>query len=56
MRLAKALPQARLQFVEDAGHHLPRRAPDAVAEAIVTFLDADGWSADYSASADVNTS
>src|SRR5580700_10208688 len=38
-RLAKALPQARLQFVEDAGHHLPRRAPDAVAEAIVTFLD-----------------
>jgi pimeloyl-ACP methyl ester carboxylesterase len=41
-RLEQALPQARLRFVEDAGHHLPRRAPDAVAEAIVTFLDAAG--------------
>jgi pimeloyl-ACP methyl ester carboxylesterase/uncharacterized membrane protein YbhN (UPF0104 family) len=39
-RLARALPDARLQFVEGAGHHLPRRAPDAVAAAIVTFLAA----------------
>ena len=27
-RLARALPDARLQLVEGAGHHLPRRAPD----------------------------
>ena len=26
-RLARALPDARLQLVEGAGHHLPRRAP-----------------------------
>lgn len=39
-RLAKSLPDARLQFIEGAGHHLPRRAPAAVAEAIVTFLAA----------------
>jgi pimeloyl-ACP methyl ester carboxylesterase len=37
-RLAEALPDARLQLVEGAGHHLPRRAPDAVADAIVAFL------------------
>jgi uncharacterized membrane protein YbhN (UPF0104 family)/pimeloyl-ACP methyl ester carboxylesterase len=39
-RLARALPDARLQLVEGAGHHLPRRAPDAVAGAIVAFLAA----------------
>ena len=39
-RLARALPDARLQLVEGAGHHLPRRAPDAVAAMIVTFLAA----------------
>jgi pimeloyl-ACP methyl ester carboxylesterase len=39
-RLARALPDARLQLVEGAGHHLPRRAPDAVADAIVAFLAA----------------
>jgi pimeloyl-ACP methyl ester carboxylesterase len=50
-RLAKALPQARLQFVEDAGHHLPRRAPDAVAEAIVAFLQAGGRCPDHPAPA-----
>jgi pimeloyl-ACP methyl ester carboxylesterase len=38
--LAHTLPHARLQLVEGAGHHLPRRAPDAVAEAIVAFLAA----------------
>jgi pimeloyl-ACP methyl ester carboxylesterase len=36
--LARELPDARLQLVEGAGHHLPRRAPGAVADAIVTFL------------------
>ena len=39
-RLARALPDARLQLIDDAGHHLPRRAPDAVADAIVAFLAA----------------
>jgi len=37
-RLAAALPDARLQLVEGAGHHLPRRAPDAVADAIEAFM------------------
>src|SRR5580700_9795547 len=37
-RLARALPDARLQLVHGAGHHLPRRAPDAVADAIAAFL------------------
>lgn len=37
-RLALALPNARLQLVEGPGHHLPRRAPDAVASAIVAFV------------------
>ena len=39
-RLARALPDARLQLINGAGHHLPRRAPDAVADAIVAFLAA----------------
>jgi pimeloyl-ACP methyl ester carboxylesterase/uncharacterized membrane protein YbhN (UPF0104 family) len=39
-RLAHALPDARLQLVPGAGHHLPRRAPDAVAHAIAAFLTA----------------
>ena len=39
-RLARALPDAHLQPVEGAGHHLPRRAPEAVADAIVAFLAA----------------
>jgi pimeloyl-ACP methyl ester carboxylesterase len=39
-RLARALPGARLQLVHGAGHHLPRRAPDAVADAIAAFLAA----------------
>jgi pimeloyl-ACP methyl ester carboxylesterase/uncharacterized membrane protein YbhN (UPF0104 family) len=39
-RLVRALPDARLQLVEGAGHHLPRRAPEAVADAIVAFLAA----------------
>jgi pimeloyl-ACP methyl ester carboxylesterase len=37
-RLARALPDARLQLVDGAGHHLPRRAPQVVADAIVAFL------------------
>jgi hypothetical protein len=36
----RALPDARLQLIDGAGHHLPRRAPDAVADAIVAFLAA----------------
>jgi pimeloyl-ACP methyl ester carboxylesterase len=39
-RLAQTLPDARLQLVQGAGHHLPRRAPDEVADAIVAFLAA----------------
>ena len=39
-RLARALPDAHLRLVEGAGHHLPRRAPEAVADAIVAFLSA----------------
>jgi pimeloyl-ACP methyl ester carboxylesterase/uncharacterized membrane protein YbhN (UPF0104 family) len=39
-RLVRALPDAHLQLVEGAGHHLPRRAPEAVADAIVAFLSA----------------
>ena len=37
-RLASELPDARLRLVAHAGHHLPRRAPGAVAEAIAGFL------------------
>ena len=37
-RLTDALPHARLQLISGAGHHLPRRAADVVANAIVTFL------------------
>ena len=39
-RLARTLPDARLQLVDGAGHHLPRRAPEAVADAIAAFLAA----------------
>ena len=37
-RLAGELPHARLRLISDAGHHLPRRAPAAVAEAIAGFI------------------
>jgi pimeloyl-ACP methyl ester carboxylesterase len=37
-RLAKALPDASLRLISGAGHHLPRRAPSAVANAITAFL------------------
>jgi pimeloyl-ACP methyl ester carboxylesterase len=39
-RLVRTLPDARLQLVEGVGHHLPRRAPEAVADAIASFLSA----------------
>jgi pimeloyl-ACP methyl ester carboxylesterase/uncharacterized membrane protein YbhN (UPF0104 family) len=56
-RLARALPDARLQLVEGAGHHLPRRAPAVVADAIAAFLASikitDG--PDRPASRDVNS-
>ena len=39
-RLARALPDARLQLVPGAGHHLPRRVPDAVADVIAAFVAA----------------
>lgn len=39
-RLARALPNGRLQRIEGAGHHLPRRAPGAVADAIAAILTA----------------
>jgi uncharacterized protein (TIRG00374 family) len=37
-RLVSELPDARLRLISDAGHHLPRRAPGAVTEAIADFL------------------
>ena len=37
-RLVSELPDARLRLISDAGHHLPRRAPGAVAEAIAGFV------------------
>jgi pimeloyl-ACP methyl ester carboxylesterase len=37
-RLVRELPDARLRLVAHANHHLPRRAPDAVVEAITGFL------------------
>lgn len=37
-RLASELPRARLRLISDAGHHLPRRAPGAVTEAITEFI------------------
>jgi pimeloyl-ACP methyl ester carboxylesterase/uncharacterized membrane protein YbhN (UPF0104 family) len=39
-RLAHSLPDARLQFISGAGHHLPRRASATVADAIGVFLSA----------------
>lgn len=39
-RLAEELPNARLRLVAHASHHLPRRAPGAVVEAIAGFLAA----------------
>jgi 3-oxoadipate enol-lactonase len=39
-RMASELPRARLRLISDAGHHLPRRAPGAVAEAIAEFAAA----------------
>jgi TAP-like protein len=54
-RLTRALPDARLQLVEGAGHHLPRRAPAAVADAIVAFLAQDQIT-DHSVGRDVNSS
>ena len=38
--LAQLLPDARLQVINGAGHHLPRRASGAVADAICAFLAA----------------
>jgi uncharacterized protein (TIRG00374 family) len=39
-RLADLLPDSSLLLVDGAGHHLPRRAPRAVADAIAEFLAA----------------
>jgi hypothetical protein len=39
-RRAVTGPYARLQLIKGAGHHLPRRAPDAVADAMAAFLAA----------------
>jgi pimeloyl-ACP methyl ester carboxylesterase len=39
-RLAQSLPDARLQLINRGGHHLPRRASGAVANAISAFLTA----------------
>jgi pimeloyl-ACP methyl ester carboxylesterase len=37
-QLARVVPDARLQLIRGAGHHLPRRARDAVADAIEAWL------------------
>jgi uncharacterized membrane protein YbhN (UPF0104 family)/pimeloyl-ACP methyl ester carboxylesterase len=37
-RMVTELPNARLRLISDAGHHLPRRAPGAVTEALTEFL------------------
>ncbi len=37
--LCDALPDAHLELVQGAGHHLPRRAASAVAEAIARFVE-----------------
>ncbi|HXT94022.1 MAG TPA: alpha/beta hydrolase, partial [Trebonia sp.] len=39
-RLAEMLPDSRLLLVHGAGHHLPRRASRAIADAIAEFLPA----------------
>jgi pimeloyl-ACP methyl ester carboxylesterase len=39
-QLAAALPDARLELLEDVGHHLPMRAAPATAAKIVSFLAA----------------
>jgi pimeloyl-ACP methyl ester carboxylesterase len=39
-RLAEMLPDSRLLLLAGVGHHLPRRAPRAVADAITAFLAA----------------
>jgi pimeloyl-ACP methyl ester carboxylesterase len=41
-QLATTLPDARLRLVEGTGHHLPRRAPDVVADALAAFLESPG--------------
>lgn len=46
--LAKVLPAAQFQLVEGAGHHLPRRAPDVVADALAAFLAAQATRASCS--------
>jgi pimeloyl-ACP methyl ester carboxylesterase len=37
--LVEVLPDARMYLIEGAGHHLPLRAPEAVARQIVAFLE-----------------
>ena len=37
-QLAAVLPNARVQLVDQIGHHLPRRAAPQIADAIVAFL------------------
>ena len=41
-RLAEVLPDARLQLVEGAGHHLPKRAPAAVTAGVLGLTTASG--------------
>jgi pimeloyl-ACP methyl ester carboxylesterase len=41
-QLAATLPDARLQLVEGAGHHLPRRAAGVVAGGLTAFLESPG--------------
>jgi hypothetical protein len=38
--LALPPPDARLELVQGAGHHLPKRAPDTAADTIAAFIAA----------------
>jgi pimeloyl-ACP methyl ester carboxylesterase len=37
--LARLLPRAQLELIEEGGHHLPRQTPQAVADAIAVLLE-----------------
>lgn len=42
-RLAQDIPDARLTWVEDAGHFVPADRPDVVAEAALRLVDQAAW-------------
>ncbi len=38
-RLAKAMPNAELEVIEEAGHFLPEDTPDRLAQLIIRFVE-----------------